>query len=135
MKLNVNHITIGSDNARELASFYLNVVGLQPTITPGAKNVDPNSYKWLKLGDKELHIVERDKSIAERLGVNIDPMNPHLAIDVETVEELHDLRDRLVKSGVKWMDWSPHGIPGKHQIFIVDPGGNLIEFLLKGTAP
>jgi catechol 2,3-dioxygenase-like lactoylglutathione lyase family enzyme len=130
MKLSLGHITVGADNARTVADFYRNVIGLEPVATPGATSVDPNSYKWLKLGNTELHIVERDKSLHQRLGVSIDPMAPHLAIELDSVEDIHAMADRLTKAGVDWMDWSPHGIPGRHQMFMIDPGGNLIEFLL-----
>lgn len=130
MKLKLGHITVGADNARAVADFYRNVIGLEPVVTPNAQNVDPNAYKWLKFGGTELHIVERDPSLHKRLGVSIDPMAPHLAIELESVEEIQAMADRLTKAGVQWMDWSPHGIPGRHQMFMVDPGGNLIEFLL-----
>lgn len=130
MKLKLGHITVGADNAHTVADFYRNVIGLEPAATLGARSVDPNSYKWLKLGETELHVVERDKSVQERLGLPIDPMAPHIAIELDSVEEIHAMADRLTQAGVKWMDWSPHGIPGRHQMFMVDPGGNLIEFLL-----
>jgi catechol 2,3-dioxygenase-like lactoylglutathione lyase family enzyme len=132
MKVSMNHVAVMADDARALAEFYRDVIGLEPVVAPAAQNVDPNSYKWLKLGDHELHVVERDTELAKRLGVSIDPINAHFAFTVESVERREELIQRLTEAGVKWMDWSPHGIPGKYQLFFLDPGNNLIEFQVSG---
>jgi catechol 2,3-dioxygenase-like lactoylglutathione lyase family enzyme len=132
MKISMNHVAVMADDARQLAAFYRDVVGLEPVVAPAAQHVNPDSYKWLKLGDHELHIVQRDDQLATRLGVNIDPIKAHFAFSVESMESREELIDRLTKAGVKWMDWSPHGIPGKYQLFFLDPGGNLIEFQVVG---
>lgn len=134
MNPRLGHVTVGGKNARAVADFYRTVIGLEPAVTLGAQNVDPNSYKWLKLGDTELHIVELDTSMHERLGLAINPMNPHVAIELDSAEEIREMADRLTKAGIKWIDFSPHGIPGRHQMFMVDPGGNLVEFLLGSKA-
>lgn len=131
---NVNHVTIGATDARSLSEFYREVIGLEMVVAPTAGSVDSNSYKWLKLGNTELHIVERDPQVQARLGLDIDPMAPHIAIELDSVEEIKVMADKLTKAGVRWMDWSPHGILGKHQMFMADPGGNLIEFILSTKA-
>lgn len=133
MKLKLNHVAVMADNSHELAAFYREVVGLDPMVTPGAKSVDPNSYKWLKVGEQELHVVQRDDALAPRLALEIDPLKAHFAFEVDSVEGIREITERLTEAGVKWMDWSPHGIPGKHQVFMVDPGGNLVEFQLGGS--
>jgi catechol 2,3-dioxygenase-like lactoylglutathione lyase family enzyme len=128
MAMRLNHVTLGTDNARALSDFYRNVVGLEPTLTLAAQSVNPDAYKWFKIGDKELHIVERDESIAERLSVPFSPLKTHIAIEVDSLEEIEQLTERLTKAGVQWMDWSMHGIAGKGQTFMIDLGGNVVEF-------
>lgn len=134
MKVSMNHVAVMADDARALADFYKNVIGLEPVVAPEAQNVNPDSYKWLKLGEHELHVVERDEHLAKNLGVNIDPIKAHFAFTVESTETREELIKRLQGAGIEWMDWSPHGIPGKYQLFFRDPGGNLIEFQVSGPA-
>ena len=135
MKLKVNHVAVAGDDARGLATFYREVIGLEPMHTPAAQTelIDPDSYKWLRIGDVELHVVQKDDTLAPRLALNIDPLAAHFAFEVASVEEIREITARLTKAGVKWMDWSKHGIPGKEQVFMVDPGGNLVEFQLAGS--
>lgn len=135
MKLKINHVAVASDDALGLAKFYREVIGLDPMYTPGAQtaHIDPNSYKWLKIGDQELHVVQKDDKLQAKLALNIDPLAAHFAFEVESVEEIKAIGERLTAAGVTWMDWSKHGIPGKEQIFMVDPGGNLVEFQLSGS--
>lgn len=130
MKLRLNHVAIIADDAKELATFYREVIGLEPVVTGNAQSVDPNSYKWLKLGDNELHMIQRNDELAKRLGVEINPLRNHFAIDVDSVEGITKITEKLTEAGIQWMDWSPHGIPGRHQVFMVDPAGNIVEFQL-----
>jgi catechol 2,3-dioxygenase-like lactoylglutathione lyase family enzyme len=132
MTLKVNHVAVAGDDARALATFYREVIGLEPMYTPAAQTelIDPDSYKWLRIGDLELHVVQKDETMAPRLALDIDPLAAHFAFEVESKEKIREISERLTKAGVKWIDWSKHGIPGKEQIFMVDPGGNLVEFQL-----
>jgi glyoxylase I family protein len=133
LKISMNHVAVMADDARALAEFYRDVVGLEPVAAPAAQSVNPDSYTRLKLGDHELHVVERDPELARRLGVGIDPIKAHFAFAVESVERRAELIKCLTDAGVKWLDWAPHGVPGKHQIFFLDPGNNLIEFQVDET--
>jgi catechol 2,3-dioxygenase-like lactoylglutathione lyase family enzyme len=135
MKFKLNHIAVMADDSKEVAKFYRDVLGFEPIHTPGAKSIDVDTYKWLKLDGGEVHIVQRDDALAPRLNLEIDPLKAHFAIECESVEQIREITERLTKAGVKWMDWSPHGIPGKHQVFMIDPGGNLVEFQLGPNAP
>lgn len=135
MNLKLNHIAVMADNSSEVSKFYRDVLDFEPIYTPGAASVDLDTYKWLKMDGGELHIVGRDPNLAKDLGVSIDPMHAHFAIECESAEQIRKITERLTAAGVKWMDWSPHGIPGKHQVFMIDPGGNLVEFQLGPNAP
>jgi glyoxylase I family protein len=127
VKVRMDHVAIVADNARELATFYREVVGLEPLVAPAAQSIDGDDYRWLKMGNQELHIMQRDDALDERLGVSINPIRLHFGFSIESTETRQELIEKLTGLGMKWMDWSPHGIPGKHQLFFVDPGGNLIE--------
>ena len=132
LNMKLNHVAIIADDAKALASFYREVIGLEPAVTLGAQSVNPDSYKWLKLGDLELHMIQKNDELARELGVDINPLRNHFAIEVESIEGLKEIAERLTKAGIQWMDWSPHGVPGLHQMFMIDPGGNLVEFHLGG---
>jgi catechol 2,3-dioxygenase-like lactoylglutathione lyase family enzyme len=134
MKLKINHVAVMADDAKEVSKFYREVLGLEPMHTPAATEIDVDTYRWLKAGNSEIHIVQRDDTVAPRLGLSIDPMKAHFAFECESVEQIREITERLSAAGVKWIDWSPHGIPGKHQVFMIDPGGNLVEFQLGSYA-
>lgn len=134
MNLKLNHIAVMADDSKVVAKFYREVLGFEPIYTPGAHSIDVDTYKWLKLDGGEVHIVQRDDTLAARLGVKIDPLKAHFAIECKSPEQIREITERLTAAGVEWMDWSPHGIPGKHQVFMIDPGGNLVEFQLGPNA-
>lgn len=39
MKVSMNHVAVMADDARALADFYKNVIGLEPVVAPEAQNV------------------------------------------------------------------------------------------------
>jgi catechol 2,3-dioxygenase-like lactoylglutathione lyase family enzyme len=130
MELKLNHVAVMADESGPLARFYREVLDFEPIHTPGATSIDVDTYKWLKMEEGEIHIVERDDTVAPRLGLDVDPMKAHFAIECQSVEQIREITERLTKAGVKWIDWSPYGIPGKHQVFMLEPSGNLVEFQL-----
>lgn len=132
MKVTMNHVAVMADDTRALADFYRDVIGLPPVVPPAAQDAKPEANKWLQLGDHELHVVQRDPDLAARLGSGVDPINAHFAFSVESAELRKELVQRLTEAGVKWVDWSPLGVPDKSRAFFLDPGNNLIEILVAG---
>jgi catechol 2,3-dioxygenase-like lactoylglutathione lyase family enzyme len=127
MKVTMNHVAVIADDARALADFYSNVIGLPPAMDPAIQQGDAKTPHRLKLGDHELHVVPNDEDLAKQLGGSIDKARPHFAYTVETVEQRDELIQRLSDADVKWVDWSPSGVPDKNQVFFLDPGNNLIK--------
>lgn len=127
MKVTMNHVAVIADDARALADFYSNVIGLPVAMDSAAQQGGANISHRLKLGDHELHIVPNDEELARQLGGSIDQARPHFAYTVENAEQRDELIQRLSDADVKWVDWSPNGVPDKNQVFFLDPGNNLIK--------
>lgn len=77
---------------------------------------------WFRNGDAEIH-----------LGVEADPRPPqkaHPALQVDTVEELETLADRLNRAGFT-VDWSQrHNAERFERFHVCDPFGNRLEVLV-----
>jgi catechol 2,3-dioxygenase-like lactoylglutathione lyase family enzyme len=120
------HVGIVADDVEQLATFYRDVIGLEPIKAERAQSPRMMPLRWFTMGPHELHIVQRDPEIAADLGVSINPsLQPHFAL---LVDDLAALRGRLDSSGTEWVDWGRIGISGLNQIFVRDPDGNVVEF-------
>ena len=84
MKLKIQHVAVMADDAKELSEFYREVLELEPIHTPAATEIDVDTYRWLKAGDSEIDIVQRDDTVAPRLALSIDPMKAHYAFECES---------------------------------------------------
>ena len=108
-------IPIGEEEqARE---FYTRVLGLEEIEKPDA--LKPNGGLWFKIADIQLHIgAEAAQGKSKR----------HPAFEVEDLEQI---REYLLGSGVKIKDETP--VPGLNRFSFFDPFGNRIEFLEKSS--
>jgi catechol 2,3-dioxygenase-like lactoylglutathione lyase family enzyme len=120
------HVGVVTSDVERLTRFYAEVVGLDPIPAPAAQSRQMMAFRWLKLGEHELHVVERAPGIERELGVSINPsLQPHFAVSVDDIE---GLKARLDANRVEWIDWSRIGIKGLNQLFMRDPDGNVVEF-------
>jgi catechol 2,3-dioxygenase-like lactoylglutathione lyase family enzyme len=125
-KFDIQHVGVISDDVPRLSRFYEEVIGLEPKQTPPAQSRLMMDFRWLRLGEHELHVVERSPGFERRAGVSINPsLQPHFAVRVDDMEAL---KRRLEASGTEWVDWGRIGIAGLNQIFVRDPDGNVVEF-------
>jgi catechol 2,3-dioxygenase-like lactoylglutathione lyase family enzyme len=110
-----NHVSVHARNLEESVRFYVEVLGMEPI--PTYNFAFPVQY--LRLGDLQLHLFERDTD---------PPAFHHIGIDVDDFEgaylrakELEILeRDSFFEDMYELPD-------GSVQMYIRDPAGNLVE--------
>jgi lactoylglutathione lyase len=110
-----NHVSISAIDLEESVSFYENVFGLEriPTYTFAF----PTQY--MRLGDLQLHIFERPTEA---------PVYHHIAFNVDDFEATYLRMQELDILDTGSFYSSIYELPdGSVQIYIRDPGGNLVE--------
>jgi catechol 2,3-dioxygenase-like lactoylglutathione lyase family enzyme len=111
----INHVSISARDLEESARFYEELFGLERLPTPSFGN----PVVWLRLGDGQLHLFERDEHEAPRFH--------HLGLEVDDFEAFYV---RLTELGIRDSDsLGPiRELPsGEVQMYLRDPGGNLVE--------
>jgi glyoxylase I family protein len=113
-----SHAGLRIGNLEKSRHFYENVLNLKTLPRPdfgfgGA---------WYGLGGNAIHLI-----CSEDHGRKIDPLGPHLAIEVEDFEAT---KATLRESGIEFLEGPAMGIG--HQLWILDPDGNTIELRTEG---
>jgi YD repeat-containing protein len=111
----LNHVSIHARELSESVQFYVDVLGMEPI--PTYNFAFPVQY--LRLGDLQLHIFERDTE---------PPPFHHVGINVDDFEQAY-LRAKalgVLERGSFFEDM--YELPdGSVQMYLRDPAGNLIE--------
>ena len=108
------HSALRITDADRAISFYDKVLGLKPLSSR------PNfgfGGAWLGVGNNQIHLISAEK----REGV-INPLGPHVALEVEDYEET---KRSLKEMGIEFLE-APSNIAGR-QLWILDPDGNTVE--------
>jgi len=121
----LNHVAVMVTDVEKSRGFYQKVLGLKKIPRPETKVPG----EWLGLGSRLLHLIGEPGPAGK-----IDPRRPHLALDVENLEEAKQL---LSKLGIPFVDASKgqNVIPMTEealrlvgrQLWLEDPDGNMIE--------
>ena len=122
-----SHVAVKITDVEKSRNFYENVIGLKKI--PRPKINIPG--EWYGVGDNALHLIG-----GQRRTDGIDPTGPHMAIQVEDLEET---KKTLNEMGIPFLDaatamrgmaanLSPEAqrMVGR-QIWVQDPDGNVIE--------
>jgi glyoxylase I family protein len=120
-----SHVAVKITDVDKSRNFYENVIGLKKI--PRPKINIPG--EWYGVGDNALHLIG-----GERRADGIDPTGPHMAIQVEDLEEtkktLNDMGIPFLDAAaaMRGMALSPEAqrMVGR-QIWVQDPDGNVIE--------
>jgi catechol 2,3-dioxygenase-like lactoylglutathione lyase family enzyme len=113
--LRINHVSVNAHDLQESVDFYTELLGAELLATPNFGL----PVQWLKLGDTQLHLFERD----------LQPTSHHhLGITVEDVEPVY----RVAEARGAFEDdaFGNHlvELPGDIvQLYVRDPAGNLVE--------
>lgn len=111
----LNHLSIGAENLDETLRFYEEVLGMEriPTYNFGFRT------QYLRLGDLQLHVFELTDTI---------PRYQHFAIDVDDFHAVYDMAKERGLLDCETFRNPVNELPdGTVQMYIRDPGGNLVE--------
>jgi catechol 2,3-dioxygenase-like lactoylglutathione lyase family enzyme len=110
-----NHVSIHARNLEQSVRFYVDVLGMEKI--PTYSFAFPTQY--LRLGDLQLHIFERDTEA---------PAYHHIGIDVDDFEEAYRRARELGILEREAFFEDIYELPdGSVQMYLRDPAGNLIE--------
>ncbi len=132
MKLEFHHINYATADVDRLHRFYTDVLGLadipqdQFVRTPaqGDQGFD-GDIKFATDGVSQLHLAERDLTVAFKNGQVINPIERgHIAF---RTDDLAVVLQALDKAGVPYSDYGTTFSAEWHQVFFQDPEGNVVE--------
>lgn len=111
----LNHVSIGAIDVEESARFYTEVFGLEELPTPNFGF----PVRWMRLGDLQLHLFERDEGA---------PTYQHFGIDVDDLEAAYAKAVELGLHDSSTFGSEIYELPdGGVQMYLRDPAGNLVE--------
>jgi catechol 2,3-dioxygenase-like lactoylglutathione lyase family enzyme len=129
----INHTALRITDPKRARDFYTNVLGLKvvpfppmndavrdfgASLTAAAGTPAPTGGLWVEAPDGgQLHLIS-----APLASGAINPFGPHIAIEVEDIEQA---RHALEEQGVKYLA-APEGMPFA-QLWVLDPDGSTIE--------
>jgi catechol 2,3-dioxygenase-like lactoylglutathione lyase family enzyme len=113
--LRINHVSVNALDLQESVDFYTDLLGCEQLATPNFGL----PVQWLKLGDTQLHVFEKD----------LQPTSHHhLGITVEDVEPVYRVAE--ARNAFENDAFGNHlvELPGDIvQLYVRDPAGNLVE--------
>jgi catechol 2,3-dioxygenase-like lactoylglutathione lyase family enzyme len=114
--LSFNHVSISSIDVEESVRFYTTLFGME--------RIDTYTFafptQYLRLGDQQLHIFQREQTDA--------PPFHHIALNIDDLEATW-VRAKEIGALDTTAFFSPiYELPdGTVQVYLRDPGGNLVE--------
>lgn len=129
MKLRLHHINLSTDKVAEMDVFYRDIMGLDvpsddvPTLekTRGYAG----DVAFVSDGHIQTHLAQRDVLAGFRTGQIVNPVaRGHIAY---RTDDLEAFKAHLEAKGIPYSDWGHAAVAGWHQIFFLDPDGNVIE--------
>jgi lactoylglutathione lyase len=112
----INHVSLSAHDVAESVRFYTDVLGMTPVATPDFGF----PVQWLALGEVQLHVFEHTQREA--------PISHHVAIEVDDFASvLRTVRELGIEDRETFGHWLYRLPDGAAQLYLRDPGGNLIE--------
>ncbi len=132
MKLEFHHINLVTENVTKLHKFYTEILGLNdiplnffPRPEASLTNGYSGQIKFATEGKMQMHIAERDLTVAELNGQKINPVERgHIAFRTDDILAVKAI---LEQSGILYSDYGTTFAKEWYQIFFNDPDGNVIE--------
>jgi catechol 2,3-dioxygenase-like lactoylglutathione lyase family enzyme len=110
-----NHVSVGARSLPESVRFYTDVFGMERIPSP----VFRYPTAWLRLGDMQLHLVERNGP---------GPGAHHFAVNVDDFEAVYLKVMALGIEDRQTWSWHIHELPDRAiQLYLRDPADNLVE--------
>ena len=132
MKLEFHHINFVSKDVDRMHDFYTNVLGLDDIPQenfPRTEATDELGYsgkiRFATDGPMQMHLAERDLGVAFRNGQVINPVDRgHIAF---RTDDLAAFLKILEDNGIPYSDYGTAFSKEWHQVFFMDPEGNIVE--------
>jgi lactoylglutathione lyase len=110
-----NHVSLGAPDLDASLAFYTGLLGLEriPSLTFRRPTA------WLRVGDRELHLVQEDTP---------PPLRQHVALNVDNFEAVYAAA--VIRGCLDRETWGSYiyELPdGAVQLYLRDPAGNLVE--------
>ncbi len=114
-RAHINHVSIGAEDLQDSVQFYTEIFGAEPIDTPNFGF----PVQWLRIGGLQLHVFQRP---------GLAPTYHHVALAVDDFEAVfRATRARGIHDSAT-MGAHLNELPsGQVQLYIRDPGGNLVE--------
>jgi catechol 2,3-dioxygenase-like lactoylglutathione lyase family enzyme len=115
MKAHINHVSIGANDLESSVRFYVETFGAEEIDTPNFGF----PVQWLSLGTLQLHLFQRNAAA---------PTYHHFALAVDDFEAVFSETRARGLHDRDTMGWHLRELPsGQIQLYLRDPGGNLVE--------
>ncbi|MBO6756710.1 MAG: VOC family protein [Roseibium sp.] len=132
MKLEFHHINFVSENVDRMHDFYVNVLGLDdipqekfPRTEATGSSGYSGQIRFATEGKMQMHLAERALDIAFNNGQVINPVDRgHIAFRTDDLAAFLRLLD---EKGIPYSDYGTAFAKEWHQVFFMDPEGNVIE--------
>lgn len=132
MKLQFHHINFVAEDVDRMHEFYTGVLGLDDipmesfprTEAEDGKGFD-GKIRFATEGAMQMHLAERDLSVAFRNGQVINPVERgHIAFRTDDLAAFLKILD---DNNIPYSDYGNAFSKEWHQVFFQDPEGNIIE--------
>lgn len=132
MKLEFHHINFVSENVDRLHDFYTNVLGLDDIAQenfPRTEETEEAGYsgkiRFATDGGMQMHLAERQLDVAFKNGQVINPVDRgHIAFRTDDIQAFLAMLD---EKGIAYSDYGTAFAASWHQVFFLDPEGNVVE--------
>jgi len=132
MKLEFHHINFVADDVNRLHDFYTNILGLDDIPQaefPRTEATDQRGYsgkiRFATEGKMQMHLAERELTVAFKNGKVINPVERgHIAFRTDDLDAFLRI---LEDNGIPYSDYGTTFAKEWHQVFFMDPEGNVIE--------
>ena len=132
MKLEFHHINFVADDVDRMHNFYTNVLGLDDipqSNFPRTAETDESGYsgkiKFATEGAMQMHLAERSFDVAFKNGQTINPVERgHIAFRTDDLPAFLKILDA---NNIPYSDYGTAFAKEWHQVFFMDPEGNVIE--------
>jgi glyoxylase I family protein len=132
MKLEFHHINFVSENVDRMHEFYTDVLGLDDipqSDFPRTEGTEDAGYsgkiRFATEGNVQMHLAERELKLAFKNGQVINPLDRgHIAFRTDDLAAFLAILDAR---GIPYSDYGTTFAASWHQVFFLDPEGNVIE--------
>ena len=132
MKLEFHHINFVSEDVDRMHDFYTKVLGLDDIAQENFPRTEADhemgydgKIKFATEGSMQFHLAERDLQVAFKNGQVINPVDRgHIAFRTDDLAAFLEILDA---QNIPYSDYGTRFAKEWHQVFFLDPEGNVIE--------